>query len=70
MKNNNIYIKEFQFKVRNDGIIIIVGDKIIKIKPKEKLTVDLIYDINIRSFLDMNKNVYKSSETVHEIQKL
>ena len=77
MNNNNNnnnkthpYIREFQFKVKNDGTIIIIEDKIFKKKPKEKLTVDLIYDKNIHSFLDMNKNVYKSFKTIKEIHKL
>ena len=68
--NNNINLVEFSHNVKNDGLIIIKKDKIIKKKPKEKLTVDLIYDENIGVFLDADKNTYVCSQTVNEFYKL
>ena len=67
---NNAYMKEFQYRTKNDGIILIKKDKIIKKNPTEKLTVDLIYDRNIHVFLDSDKNVYKCCKTKNEIYKL
>lgn len=58
-KSNNIYIKEFCHRVRQDGLIIIKRKHIYKLKDIEHLTVDLKYDANIQSFLDNDNNVYK-----------
>ena len=65
-----MYTKEFKYRVKNDGIIFIKRDKIIKKKPKEKLTVDLMYDKHICAFLDMDKNIYRYHETKNELNKL
>ena len=55
---NQNYIKEFCYRVKNDGFIIIKGNHIYKLKAIKDLTVDLQYDSNIDGFLDNNKNVY------------
>ena len=52
------HLIEFREKVTYDGIIIIVKNKIIKIKNKSLLTVDLKYDANNKFFFDGNGNVY------------
>ena len=71
INDKNIYKKEFQYNVKNDGIIIIRGDVIIKKKPKEKLTVDLAYDSVSGGFLDMDKNVYMYKKTtINELYNL
>ena len=70
-KNVSAYKKEFRYKVKTDGSIIIKdNDKIIKRKPPQKLTVDLIYDDTVRVFLDMDRNVYKYAKTINEIKTL
>ena len=65
-----VYEKEFQYKVQNDGIILIRNDTIIKKKPVEKLTADLIYDDVGKVFLDADKNVYKFHATLPQILRL
>ena len=66
--NKNVYEKEFKYKVKTDGIIMIKHDKIIKKKPHDKLTVDLIFDKNMNVFLDMDRNIYRFHETNDEIK--
>ena len=65
-------LTEFKKKAVFDGKIIIIQDKIIKIKPHEYLTVDLQYDASGGVFLDADKNVYllKNGNTSSEILNL
>ena len=65
----NIYIKEFRHRVKNDGMVIIKGNKIIKKKPIKFLTVDLSYDKIAKVFLDVDRNIYKY-KTIKELSEL
>ena len=62
--NNRI---EFHHKVKNDGKIKILENKIIKDKPISHLTVDLQYDAKAKVFLDADKNVYFYENTIDEM---
>ena len=61
--NNNNNLIEFCNRVKNDGIITIDKDQIVKNKPLSHLTVDLQYDAKAKVFLDADKNVYIFEET-------
>ena len=52
-------LSEFKKNAPYDGMVFIHKDKIIKIKSKYFLTVDLRYDANNKVFLDASGNVYK-----------
>ena len=54
--------KEFRYRIKNDGLILIKSKVILKIKPTAKQTVDLQYDARANVFLDAEKNVYKFEE--------
>ena len=50
--------EEFAACVKTDGKILIKDDIIIKIKPRQKMTVDLLFDEEDNVFLDADGNVY------------
>ena len=54
----NCNTMEFKYKVKNDGKIIIIDNKIIKKKKKSRMTIDLQYDAKGNVFIDSDKNVY------------
>ena len=66
----DIHKLEFYNCVKNDGIIVIENNRIIKIKKNQNLSVDLLFDKNASVFLDSDKNVYKTSQTISEFNLL
>ena len=69
--SNNNNLIEFYNRVKNDGIITIDNDQIVKNKPISHLTVDLQYDAKAKVFLDSDKNIYIFEEiTINEIYNL
>lgn len=65
-------VAEYTNSTKTDGMIIITGNEIIKIKDESHLTVDLRYDEEDHIFVDANKNVYVMDDNVssYEIQRL
>lgn len=69
---NEEIVAEYTNSTKTDGMIIITGNEIIKIKDESHLTVDLRYDEEDHVFVDANMNVYVMDDNVssYEIQRL
>ena len=46
-------------KIKTDGYICLTRNKIIKIKPINKMTVDLKFIKELNVFVDMDDNIYE-----------